>query len=177
VDEGTAESVGNEVRGGSEDRISQSPRESYQEIQMEVVRLQRQKLLMEVKELKEKKSGKEEAEKSGLEKTFLNVFENVSDQTVNLDEYRGTGDVSVATWIQRVRSVAGLKGWSEIQIFKRALLSLKSPARDAVQNERKTEKNQEGLIFDMDSLEKFLHKRYGVRNPVSYYLDRFQKIR
>jgi transposase InsO family protein len=196
TESGRPERVRRETRGSDEktDRVGQDREctetaepvskedESYKEIQMEIVQLQRKKLLMEVSVLQSQKRANStentsNLEKSGLEKAFLSVFENVSDQSVKLDEYRGAGDVSVSTWIQRVRSVANLKGWSEEQIYKRSLLSLKSPARDAVQNAMLTDRNPNGFIFDMKSLERFLHKRYGVSNPVSHYLERFQKIK
>jgi hypothetical protein len=62
------------TESGSEEK------ESYEQIQMEVVRLQRQKLLMEVSVLKKKESERStenvnSLEKSGLGKAFLSVFE------------------------------------------------------------------------------------------------------
>jgi hypothetical protein len=159
--------------------LLQKMKQREQQIRQQNEELLNKKLLIEVRLLEKQEKEAEEGKNSGfgLKRAFLDVFENVTDQTVKLDEFRGPGDGPVATWIERIRSVADLKNWSEVQVYKRALLSIKPPARDAVQNSILTERNPSDVITDMKSLEKFLHQRYGVKNPVSHYLEIFQRIK
>jgi hypothetical protein len=63
---------------------------------------------------------------------------------------------------QCARNLADLKGWNNEVLFQRAKSKLMLPALDAVENEIRSKLNPEGKLFDLETLEKFLHSNFGV---------------
>jgi hypothetical protein len=91
-----------EVTSGLEKELSrertillQKMRQREQQVRQQNEELRNKKLLIELRllERKEKEAQNEGKSGQGLERAFLDVFENISDQTVKLDEFRGPGSM------------------------------------------------------------------------------------
>ena len=99
------------------------------------------------------------------------MLENLTDTSISLSTFHGTEDgQTCADWIATVRDVQSLKGWSDDATFKRAILSLRGPAEQAVRNFR-------SQITNLDQLYRFLEKRFGIKNNREHFLNALTNLK
>ena len=144
-----------------------------------------QRLIQQVKELEDNKQQSESIPRpaSALDPplgptatnfssdVYASMLENLTDTSISLSTFHGTEDgQTCADWIATVRDVQSLKGWSDEATFKRAILSLRGPAEQAVRNFR-------SQITNLDQLYRFLEKRFGIKNNREHFLNALTKLK
>ena len=109
-------------------------------------------------------------ENFGPGKLYANLLESLVDQSIPLETFHGFGDVSVQEWVSSIVDISKLKQWSSSQTLRRALLLLRGPAATAARIFRDE-------IHSLEQLSKFLHRRFGIKNPKDHYTRVLSRIR
>jgi len=96
-------------------------------------------------------------------------LENQSLSQKKLPDFSGQHEPSFEEWRDTLLRLQKAREWTDEQMYRDAMLALGEPARSAVML-------HENETVTLNTLLRFLQKRYGIRDPYTYYLGKLSSM-